>query len=54
MSAPPRVLWTAPEQRRTDAIQHVIDALPAVDAGWFAVTTHERANHYLATELAAE
>lgn len=51
---PPRVLWTAPDQRRADAIRRVISTLPVTDRGWFAVATHETAIRFLSTELTAE
>lgn len=48
----PGVLFTAPDQQRTNVIRAVIDATPGSDAVLFNVTTHQQAVEVLLAELA--
>ncbi len=48
---PPRVLLTAPDQQRADAIRTTV---PVSDAAMFTVVTHQRAANLLVAELHAE
>jgi hypothetical protein len=47
----PRVLFTAPTQRRADAIRASIDFVTTGDAEMITVTTHQQAANLLVTEL---
>jgi hypothetical protein len=50
-NAPPRVLFTAPDQQRTAAITDTISTVSAPTTEMITVTTHKEAAEYLITEL---
>jgi hypothetical protein len=49
----PRVLFTAPDQRRADTIRAAIAAVMVTDAAMITVTTHTHAARLLISELQA-
>ncbi len=50
-SYPPRVLITAPDQARADAITHALTSAKTDDGAVITVTTHHHAAQFMVTEL---